>query len=192
MAEQTDAANLAATGNAGTTTGTTTATAQPETVVTKEAATTAQPQTTTWETSSTAQPAASEVTKNVTINDAATSSTTSTLTDSSTDAAVIAAQAKADTAKKDAELTAAREESGSTFTKTDVTSDDAIKSQIEATDKALEERSAANEEGYAKLEQKIVEQAEAAAKASELAPTTGKEWNRNTPRLDKAGNKIWD
>jgi hypothetical protein len=50
----------------------------------------------------------------------------------------------------------------------------------------------ANREGHDKNIQRIEEQAEQAAANSEKGPTSGKEWNRNTPRIDANGNKHWD
>lgn len=77
------------------------------------------------------------------------------------------------------------------------------KAQIEQELKAQEDRSKANEEGQAKV-QKRIEEMHKDNKAAEAGdgetterkvpdnPTSGLEHNRNTPRVDKFGNKHWD
>lgn len=58
-------------------------------------------------------------------------------------------------------------------------------------DERLEKLNEQNREGHDKNIKKIEEAAKQAAENSEKAPTSGKEWNRNTPRIDKDGNKHW-
>lgn len=59
-------------------------------------------------------------------------------------------------------------------------------------DERLKRLNEQNREGHEKNMRKIEEHAEQAAANSEKAPPTGKEWNRNTPRIDKDGTKHWD
>jgi len=74
------------------------------------------------------------------------------------------------------------------------------KAQIARELNEQEARSKANAEGFAKT-QKAIEEAHKDNKAAEIAegerkvpdaPTSGLEHNRNTPRIDKDGNKHWD
>lgn len=84
-----------------------------------------------------------------------------------------------------------------------LTTTEGRKAQIERTARELDKRSADNEEGQSKLleaEQKRHEENKNRGELSEgdgerkvpENPTSGLEYNRNTPRMDKAGNKIWD
>lgn len=63
--------------------------------------------------------------------------------------------------------------------------------QIERTERLLEKRSEDNEEGHDKVQRKIREDAERAHENTAKAPPTGREFNRNTPLVDKDGNKHW-
>lgn len=82
--------------------------------------------------------------------------------------------------------------------------DEGKKAQIEQELKAQQDRSKANEEGQAKVQERI-EEMHKDNKAEQIAgdgennerkvpdnPTSGLEHNRNTPRVDKDGNKHWD
>lgn len=65
------------------------------------------------------------------------------------------------------------------------------KAQIDRTERHLERMSDENGEGHDKNQERIKRAAEDAHKNSERGPTSGKELNRNTPRIDKDGNKHW-
>src|ERR1044072_6055998 len=58
-------------------------------------------------------------------------------------------------------------------------------------DERLEGLNEQNREGHDKNIKKIEDAAKQAADNSEKGPTSGREWNRNTPRIDKDGNKHW-
>ena len=73
----------------------------------------------------------------------------------------------------------------------DTQSEGARNEQHEQVDKALEERNKANEEGHKKNMERAERDAQAAQENKTHVPT-GKENNRNTPRIDKDGNKHWD
>ena len=77
------------------------------------------------------------------------------------------------------------------------------KAQIERTQRELERRSANNEAGQEKLLKADSERHEKNENRGQLSegdgerkvpdnPTSGMEYNRNTPRMDKNGNKVWD
>jgi len=66
-----------------------------------------------------------------------------------------------------------------------------IKKQHDLVEQNLAKLNEENEEGHAVNMEKIEKEAEAAQNNPNHVPT-GKEVNRNTPRIDKHGNKIWD
>ena len=68
---------------------------------------------------------------------------------------------------------------------------DRVMQQHNAVEQTLEKRNSANEEGHEKNMAKIEEEAELAHENTRRAVPTGREDNRNTPVIDKAGNKHW-
>lgn len=72
-----------------------------------------------------------------------------------------------------------------------VNSIDGRKSQIERTNKHLESLEEKNAEGHDKAQDRIRKDAEAAHANTKRGPTSGKELNRNTPVIDADGNKHW-
>jgi hypothetical protein len=68
---------------------------------------------------------------------------------------------------------------------------DRVMQQHNAVEESLEKRNSANEEGHAKNMAKIEQEAELAHENTRRHVPTGKEDNRNTPTIDKAGNKHW-
>lgn len=67
---------------------------------------------------------------------------------------------------------------------------EALQRQHDRVDKANAELNARNAEGHAKNMQRIEREAEQAQRNTKEL-TSGKENNRNTPRIDKYGNKTW-
>lgn len=63
--------------------------------------------------------------------------------------------------------------------------------QVHVEDERLKKLNEQNREGHEKNMKKIEEHGEQVAKAADAGPTSGKEWNRNTPVIDKNGNKHW-
>jgi hypothetical protein len=64
--------------------------------------------------------------------------------------------------------------------------------QVKVEDERLKRLNEQNREGHEKNMKKIEEHGEQVAKAADAGPTSGREWNRNTPRVDKDGGKHWD
>ena len=63
---------------------------------------------------------------------------------------------------------------------------------VQAEDERLKRLNEQNREGHEKNMKKVEEHGEQVAKAADAGPTSGKEWNRNTPRIDKDGTKHGD
>jgi hypothetical protein len=99
-------------------------------------------------------------------------------------AEVQAAQSRTTAADREAEA----QRDNVTVTTTNV--EEARKAQIARTDQLLEERSKANEEGHKKNLEATEKHAERTQEHKDV-PTSGKEFNRNTPVVDKDGNKHW-
>lgn len=102
-------------------------------------------------------------------------------------AAKTSPQAKADQAARDRDAEAAR---SNNVTHTDTRSEGAINEQHKQHDEFMAKRNSENEEGHAKNMERIEKEAEA-VQHTEHVPT-GKQNNRNTPRVLKDGTKVWD
>lgn len=107
-----------------------------------------------------------------------------------------AAEAANTQREKDAAL---EEQRGDTTEVVNTKAPEAVARQHEKVDAELAKRSEANREGHAKnMERLEHEAAEAQARTQHADDPrarhtpTGKQVNRNTPRIDKDGNKHWD
>ena len=79
---------------------------------------------------------------------------------------------------------------GDTTTSTSADAE-AAKRQHEQRDKELEQLNEQNQEGHEKNMKAIEEQAKATEEASKTYVPTGKEDNRNTPKVMPDGRKVW-
>jgi hypothetical protein len=82
--------------------------------------------------------------------------------------------------------------SGDVATAQGLNTEEGRKASIAAEEERLKRLNEQNREGHDKNMKLAEEHGEQAAANSEKGPTSGKEWNRNTPRIDKDGHKHWD
>jgi hypothetical protein len=83
------------------------------------------------------------------------------------------------------------EQRGNTAERNETRTDEAKTEQHRKVDEAMARRNEENREGHDKNMKRIEDEAKQIAEASEAHVPTGKQNNRNTPRIDKDGTKHW-